>query len=249
MAWHGTENTGVASGFWLAGAVGLLAIPSAVLAISSGGEVAPAESALTATDSASDSARYARAFPTLSLAKGQLFRFTPARTASRSDSSVTVVVRVDPSSSLRGIQVRGKQIEQAAAQPGNLPVGIAPTAFSLGVARGYHDFAQNLVPAQEVKAIEMPDLSAFPKAATAKGDPARFSPRIVMDAKHAAGRAPRTFSGDGTDLVDLGGSYRVTGNLNVTAGVRYAEERDRLKPVTNGRKDSQSIYVGTQFRF
>jgi len=48
---------------------------------------------------------------------------------------------------------------------------------------------------------------------------------------------------------DLGGAVRVTRNLNVTAGVRYSQERDRIAPLTDGEQDSQAVYLGTQFRF
>ena len=54
---------------------------------------------------------------------------------------------------------------------------------------------------------------------------------------------------DTEDVVDLGGAYSLTRNFDVTAGVRYSQERDRLRPLTDGKKDSQAVYVGTQFRF
>jgi hypothetical protein len=31
--------------------------------------------------------------------------------------------------------------------------------------------------------------------------------------------------------------------------VRYSQERERLRPLTDGKQDSQAVYVGTQFRF
>ena len=42
---------------------------------------------------------------------------------------------------------------------------------------------------------------------------------------------------------------RLTRNINVTAGVRSTSERDRLAPLSDGRKDNQAVYVGTQFKF
>ena len=72
--------------------------------------------------------------------------------------------------------------------------------------------------------------------------------RIVLDQKEPTGRAPRTFS-DTADRVDLGGAYRLGRNIDVTAGVRYSQERDRLRPLTDGKKDNQAVYLGTQFRF
>jgi len=48
--------------------------------------------------------------------------------------------------------------------------------------------------------------------------------------------------------VDLGGAYSLTRNLDVTAGVRYRSDRDRLTQA-DARRDSQAVYVGTAFRF
>ncbi len=79
-------------------------------------------------------------------------------------------------------------------------------------------------------------------------DSSRFTTRLSIDEKRAPGRAPRTFAGEAGE-VDLSGAYRVTENLNVTAGVRYSQERERLRPLTDGRQDSQAVYVGTQFSF
>ena len=48
---------------------------------------------------------------------------------------------------------------------------------------------------------------------------------------------------------ELDASYRLSRNLDVTAGVRYSQDRERLMPLTDGKQDSQAVYVGTQFRF
>ena len=228
----GSKN-GMTAGFWLAGAVSLLALPSAVLAFATDFEPksAPAgdDGSMPAMDTAP--AQLARAIPIRSLAKGPLYPFTPAGTPNRPDRSVTVAVRVD-SAAPQIISVRGQRIADA-NEPGAAPLRIAPTAFNLGVSRGYHNFAQNLVPppSEGRRKLDMPDLGQFSIAPDGGGDPARLSPRIVIDDKSAPGRAPRTFAGDGGEQVDVGGSYRLTRNLNVTAGVRYSpQDRERLHP-------------------
>ena len=48
--------------------------------------------------------------------------------------------------------------------------------------------------------------------------------------------------------LDVGGSYSLTRNLDVTAGVRYRSDRERLTRVDE-RRDSQAVYLGTAFRF
>ena len=53
----------------------------------------------------------------------------------------------------------------------------------------------------------------------------------------------------GSQTVDVGGSFRLSPNLDVRAGVRLSQERERLDPLTNSVQDSQAVYVGTQLRF
>jgi hypothetical protein len=101
-----------------------------------------------------------------------------------------------------------------------------------------------------VRSIEMPDLADFkPSTGSAKDKPSRFKPRLALEQEKNIGRSPRTIESLGDQSVDLGGAYRVTKNLDVTAGVRLSQERDRLDPLTDNVQDSQAVYVGTQLRF
>jgi hypothetical protein len=240
----------MATGALLAVSVSLLALPSAVLAFSA--DFTPRErtpAPIAAAPGQPRPAGFSQAVALRSLAKGKLFPFTPAGTPNRPDRSVTVAVRVDAAAA-RAITVRGSRaaVAQADLDPGHLR--IAPTAFSLGVSRGYRNFAQSdLTPFKPHGASDLPDITKYslsPSRSTA--DRSRFSPRISLEEKAATGRAPRTFAGDAGE-VDLGGAYRVTDHLDVTAGVRYSQERERLTPLTDGKQDSQAVYVGTQFHF
>ncbi len=246
-----SARSGITAGLMLSGAVCLLALPSAVLALATQFEPKPAApvsgEAMGPMNAMPASMRLARAIPLRSLNKDQPYPFTPASTPNRSSRSITVAVRVDPLAA-QTIYVRGRRAEPT-SDASATQLGIAPTAFQLGVSRGYTNFSQALVTPDEVRKIDMPDLSTFKPGTGSKGASGPFSPRIVIDEKQAAGRAPRTFAGDAQDEVDVGGSYRLTRNLNVTAGVRYSQERDRLKPLTDGKQDSQAVYVGTHFRF
>ena len=132
-------------------------------------------------------------------------------------------------------------------------LAISPTSYNLGISRGYQSFAQTTKPATVsvgLRDMGMPDLANF---APDKGDkpakPGRFDSRLALEKQDNAGRAPRTLEGMGNQSVDLSTSYRVVGNLNVTAGVRLSQESDRLTPLTDGVEDSQAVYVGTQLRF
>lgn len=234
----------------LAGAVGMLALPSAVLALSNrfdpGPQAPQAEVASGTFMPAEVDPRLARSISVRALSKGRAFRFTPAATSSRLDRSVTVAVRLDASSARR-VMLGTKQGANEVVSGGAF--GIAPAGYSLGSARGYRSFAQSSG-AIETRKGDIPDLAAFkPSTATTKGDPGRFSPRIALDEKEKLGRSPRTFE-QNDQTVDVGGSYRLSRNLNVTAGVRYSSsDRDRLLPLTDGRQDNQAVYVGTQFQF
>lgn len=246
----GQRRKGLPPGLMLGGAVVVLALPSAVLAFSSTLQMMPTDEAeIGGIASPSGKSELGAGIPVRSLAQGHAFRFTPAGMPTRPDRSVTVAVRVDAQSA-RSIVVMGERLVLPRGRGAGTvaPLQIAPTAFSLGVSRGYQSFAQALATPPEVSRIDMPDLSKLP-AVRQSAESSRFAPRISIDDSVPTGRAPRTFGGDGQDKVDVGGALRVTRNLDVTAGVRYSQDRERLRPLNDGKQDSQAVYVGTQFRF
>ena len=236
----------------LAVVVGLALSPTVTSAFSSGFDMAPvslaARGGIGSFTPASVDERLASQITVRALKNGKLFRFTPTGTDTRPTRSVTVAVRVDALNS-SNFAVRTAMADTA--QPGASPVRIAPMAFNLGMARGYSSFASPAAapsPLHDLQRIEMPDLAKF-KASGPASTPGRVAPRIEAEGRDQVGRAPRTLEGQGDYQLDLGGSYRLTKNLNVTAGVRYSPERDRLRPLTDGKQDNQAVYVGTQFRF
>ena len=181
-------------------------------------------------------------------------RFTPAPRTARGDRVVTMAVRVDQATA-RAITVRrtladgspGKMGDALAATP-----LIAPTRYNLGTARGFQSFAAGpapKAPASGLRDIGMPDLAAYSIEGSKPGKPSRFQPRIAFEDENPTGRAPRTLEGEGEQSVEVGGSYRVLKNLDVTAGVRVSQERNRIAPLTDGVADDKAVYVGTQFRF
>jgi len=227
----------------LTGAVLALALPSAVLAFSSNFSApSPSISPRGEIDGlvpASVDPGLARTITLRGANEGQQFHFTPAGLASRPGRAVTVAIRVDEQTA-RAISVR-KPLGDTPLGGGTLR--IAPTAYSLGVARGYQNFT-----APVGRKADSPDLSSF-RLGNGADEPSRLNARIALDEREKTGRAPRTLEGNGEQTVDVGGSYRLTRNINVTAGVRYSQERDRLLPLVDGQKDGQAVYVGTQFRF
>ena len=77
----------------------------------------------------------------------------------------------------------------------------------------------------------------------------RWSTRLQVAAERPVGTAPRIVDSSESVALDVGGSYRLTRNIDVTAGVRYKSQRERLEPLKDNRRDSQAVYLGTAFRF
>ena len=198
---------------------------------------------------------------------GRLKRFTPAGVDSRATRTMTVAVRVDAEEA-RAIQVRSAiEAAQEKVAEGAAGINLAATRYNLGLARGYQTFAQatpRAIAASPLSDAAIPDLSEFrPSPGVARGE-SRFAARIAADEARVgtpiagAGMGPGLAVVDGAPriadsvaekTVDLAGSYRLTRNLDVTAGVRYSQERARLAQLPDDPEDSQAVYIGTQFRF
>lgn len=234
----------------------LAGVPSAALAIGAldGAVSFTGDSTFTALTPASVDSRVARLVAGRGDGQARLLRFTPAGVGERGSRAVTVAVRVDENVA-RAISVRSA-IEAAKDQvAGDAGLPITPTRYNLGIARGYQSFAKPTpasAPALSgtLSDAGIPNLADFRPSTGAKPDESRFAARIALEEESKAGTAPRTIASPGDQAVDVGGSYRLTRNLDVTAGVRYSQERDRLAPLADSTKqDSQAVYVGTQFRF
>ncbi|MBX9729388.1 MAG: hypothetical protein K2X31_10810 [Sphingopyxis sp.] len=163
------------------------------------------------------------------------FRFTPAMPRSE-NRAVTLVRRVTPMS-----------ITSKASDSDRQPqaISITPVTYRLGSAVGYTAFASNV-------SRENVDISALPQASrpvdpTAR--PSRFGADMRLDSRSLPGSSERALDPDRAYSVDVTGSYRLSRNVDLTAGVRLQRENDRLAPLTDDRRDSQAVYVGTQFRF
>lgn len=168
---------------------------------------------------------------------GSGFRFTPSASVNRA-KAIRVAVRAT-----------GTMPKPSTAAPdasGSALIGIAPVSYSLGVGVGWKRFAVSgdvaRVDSGLAGAREMADLGI-----SYNSD--KWSTRVKLAADRPSGNVPRTISGDPSVSVDVGGSYRLTRNLDVTAGVRYKSERYRLDRAQDDRRDSQAVYVGTAFRF
>lgn len=178
-------------------------------------------------------ARYAR----ISAEARQGFSFTPAVTdASRKNRAITVVIRArdDASSAARTAGL---------ASGRTAPVAIAPVAYDLGASLGFEKFVTPSLP----RGIDLRNLPVA-KAPEQDEKPSRFATRMVNRPSDPAGATARAAAPGDEQSVDVVSSYRLTKNIDVTAGVRLKSE-DRAQPLTDTRRDSQAVYVGTAFRF
>ena len=166
------------------------------------------------------------------------FSFTPATMdQSRQNRAITVVIRArDEASSA------ARTAGLAAARP-NTPVAIAPVAYDLGASVGFQKFATPALP----RGVDLRNLPVA-KAPEQAEKKSRFATRVINRPSDPAGATDRITAPGDDQNVDMVSSYRLTKNLDVTAGVRYRTD-DRVQPLTDARRDSQAVYVGTAFRF
>ncbi len=246
------KRSGISARLLLAGAVIGLAIPGTGMAIVNNGDASSfVQNGLASFTPSGVDPALARRVANRFDGKDAL-RFTPAGSGKDSDRAATVAVRVDDKTA-RAISVRSA-IKAASGRAGaGQSIGevrIAPTRYSLGASRGYKSFAKPFTLSGKVNDIAMPDLATFePGQGTAEKKPSRFGADIQLENQRNVGRAPSTLEGLGDQAVDVSGSFRVAKNLNVTAGVRLSQDRDRIAPLTDTTQDSQAVYVGTRFKF
>jgi hypothetical protein len=163
------------------------------------------------------------------------FRFTPSA-APGSRRAVTVALRA-----------RANTKAQAARTALASATNAAPAAYNLGVAVGWKRFALT----GDVARVDAGGLPGSHEAVDVglSYSGKSWSTRLQVAADRTPDDVPRLIAEPKSYSVDLGGSYALTRNLEVTGGVRYRRDRDRLEPIDDDRRDSQAVYIGTAFRF
>ncbi len=153
------------------------------------------------------------------------YRFTPSETARVGSRAVTVAVRVQ--SSLGTIQV--EPIDPIAPT-----IEIAPIAYNLGASVGWRRFASS----GDVAAIDITTLGNRDRLEIAK--------RTTVHAADRGIAGPSRLVVD--DNVIDAGSFSLSRNIDLTAGSRKSDN-NRLERLSNNRRDSQAVYIGTALRF
>ncbi|WP_246263149.1 porin [Parasphingopyxis algicola] len=223
-------------------AVGLTAMPDAAESQARSLSLNAPETMGTFTPASGDPAM-ARALRRAGISSRGM-RFTPS--ASRQgDRPVTVAVRARASTAAQA--QRNAEMAMATGSQAGV-TAITPSAYNLGVSVGWRRFAIS----GDVARI---DNGIIPGRARESADVGlsysgrRWSTRVQVSAdRPTAESAPSLIDNEERVAVDVGGSYSIARNIDITGGVRY-QRQHRLEQPDDERRDSQAVYIGTAFRF
>ncbi len=178
------------------------------------------------------------------------FPFTPAGSQQGVRQTVTIAARTDSVLSSKAVSTRSliRTIE-----PGlSLPVALNKSDFRLSAARGWKDFK---LPETTKLAVKAPVSNILVAAGTFRLDgnetakKSRFKTDVKLDTARQAAPSPRGNAAAGEYKVGVESSFSLSRRVDLTAGVTYNTERDRVAPRADDRKDSEAVYVGTKIRF
>lgn len=170
------------------------------------------------------------------------FSFTPS---SKPGGRRAIRVAVRARAATQTALARGQNMTASAASADIS--AFAPSAYNLGVAVGWKSFALS----GDVAKLDT-GLAPGGREAAEVGlsyNLKQFTGRVQLGADRVDSRTPRLIANDINYSVDVGGSYKVARNLELTGGLRYKIESDRLAPLSDTRRDSRAVYLGTAFKF
>lgn len=164
----------------------------------------------------------------------KMFRFTPSGSLG-SKKSVTVAMRSRNISRAESAQANVGGNETTASSGYNLGVSIGWSRFAL--SGGVSKFDAGLAPfGRESVDVGVSYLGR------------NWRTTLQLGSEHEGDGAASALGRDQSYSVDLGGAYALSRNLSLSGGVRY--KRDEMPGLlTDSKRDSQSIYVGTTFSF
>ena len=166
------------------------------------------------------------------------FKFTPAAAKSR-PSQVRVAIRARPDTA------RTRTADATSASP---VTALTPASYNLGAAVGWRRFAVS----GDVAKVKEADSAIGNRESAVVGvsySLKKFTGRVAVGAERGDKNALAALRRNDNYSLDVGGSYSVSKRIAVTGGVRYNVEKDRLSTITDDRRDSQAVYVGTAFKF
>jgi hypothetical protein len=171
------------------------------------------------------------------------FKFTPAAPKGR-PSQIRVAIRA------RGADVAsGRAADLASASATSAIGALAPASYNLGVAVGWRRFAVT----GEVGKTREASLTFGGRETAVVGVNyslnRRLTTRVAASAERTDDNHAPALGRERGYAVDVGGAFSLTRNIDVTGGVRYKIEQDRVSALKDERRDSQAVYVGTAFKF
>ena len=180
--------------------------------------------------------RLAAIFAKSGLDTGDL-RFTPAESQRGANRPVAVAIRAQSSRT---------NAERIAADTAPT-VGLAPISYNLGASVGWKRVALS----GDIARVDLAGLPGSRESAdvAVSYTANRFTGRVKASSDRPLDNAPKMIDMPASYSLDMGGSYSLTRNLDVTAGVRYRSDRERLARIDDDRRNSQAVYLGTAFRF
>ena len=175
------------------------------------------------------------------------FPFTPASAGEGRSRTITVAARANSRLAAGAVSIRN--VVAPTEVGAGKAVRLAAVDYRLTASRGWQDFA---LPKSQRRPAKAP-LSELGKGGFRLDDspskPSKFSTNIRLDQNSETAPPARGSAASGDYKLDVGGSFSISRKIDVTAGVRYASENDRVIPLADNRKDSEAVYVGTKIRF
>jgi hypothetical protein len=177
------------------------------------------------------------------------FPFTPAGIDKNPTRTMTVAARINQPLTVSAVSVRNLI---ATSNPGAATdVRLSHSDYRLSAARGWQGFVlpTSITSAERAPLVDIVARGNFKLDGDAKRKPSRFNTNVSLDQTRQAAPSPRGSAATGEYSLNVGGSFSISRKIDVTAGVRYASERDRVVPQAVNGNDSEAVYVGTKIRF
>jgi hypothetical protein len=198
----------------------------------------------TFTPSGVDS-RLAAKFSASRAAANGRFPFTLAGSGTSRNRTIIVAARANSQLTAGAVSVRSAI---AAADPGaGNGIRLSSVDYRLSSSKGWQGFALPTAPKLTAK-VPLTELGNGGFNLDEK-KPSKFSTNIRLDQNREVAPPARGSAAAAEYKLDVGGSFSISRKIDVTAGVQYKSDSDRMVPRADSRKDSEAVYVGTKIRF
>lgn len=200
----------------------------------------------TFTPSGVDS-RLAARFAATKSQSSDRFPFTLA--GADASRSRTIIVAARANSRLTAGAVSVRSALSTSETGAGKAMRLSTVDYRLSASKGWQGFALPSTPKLSAK-VPLSELGRGSFRLDDSGKkPSKFSTNIKLDQNREVAPPARGSAASGDYKLDVGGSFSISRKIDVTAGLRYASENDRVLPRVDNRKDSEAVYVGTKIRF